>query len=96
MVSASELVEERAKLLVRLGKINEALEMLGNPGQPVEISTRRNLRNTYLLDVQVYSDESLTALADEAAHSGYITAEDAAYLRTEGRMIDDDCFSIMD
>jgi len=83
MISASELTKERARLLIRIEEINAALALLEVPGKAVEIDTRRNLRNTYMPGITVYADNTLTGLADEGSHGGWITAEDAAILRTE-------------
>ena len=96
-ISASNLTVERAKLLVRLKEIEAALALLKNPGKAVEIYTHRNLRNTYLGDVSVYTDESLTVREATSSHSGWITAEDAAYLRSEfADAIEEQGISILD
>lgn len=95
MTGASELVRERAELLARVEQINEALDLLGDPAAPVEIDTRRNLRNTGgLWDVTVYADASLTELADPHYKGGFITAEDAALLTEEG-YVDGDLIRIV-
>ena len=83
MISASKLTKERAELLARIEEINAALALLKTPCKAVEISTQRNLRNTYMPGITVYASEALTALANESSHEGWITAEDAAILRTE-------------
>ncbi len=94
-MNASELVKERSELTARIEQINKALELLGNPGAPVKIDTRRNLRNTSIgypqgetdwIRVSVYSDETLTAEANEYDHGGYITAHDAAALKAVGEV----------
>ncbi len=93
-MNASKLVEERAGLLARIEQIDESLELLGNPAKPVEIGTRRNLRNTPVgyqetngwAEVSVYSDSSLTVGASESDHGGWITAEDAANLKNAGQV----------
>lgn len=82
MTSASELIEERAALLSQLEEINAALKLLETPAKPVEIRTHKNLRNTSL-PVTVYSSPALTEVQPERYHDGWITAEDAAFLRTE-------------
>ena len=93
-ISASELVKERADLLARIEEINAALGLLQAPGKAVEIRTSRNLRNTNL-PVSVYTDETLTSAQSSAAHDGYITAEDAALLRSEyGDWIEDGVVSV--
>jgi hypothetical protein len=83
MISASELTKERASLLVRIEEINAALALLETPCKAVEISTRRNLQNTYMPGVTVYASKKLMTLVNESSHEGWITAEDAATLRTE-------------
>ena len=97
-MNASELIAERAEHLARVKQINEALELLGNPGAAVEIDTRRNLRNTSVgyhtdpndwethIEVKVYSDETLTSEASEHDHGGWITAQDAASLKAAGEI----------
>lgn len=95
---SAKLVEERAGLLARIEQINEALALLGNPAKPVEIGTRRNLRNTPVgypgsddewVEVKVYSDSSLTVEASDSDHGGWITSEDAAQLKNAGEVDDD-------
>lgn len=96
-MNASKLVKERADLLARIGEINESLALLGNPAKPVEIRTRRNLRNTAVgyrdgdewVEVKVYSDGTLTSEASEYEHGGWIPAEDAARLKDAGQVDDD-------
>ena len=83
MISASGLTKERAELLVRIEEINAALALLKTPCRAVAISTQRNLRNTYMPGVTVYATERLAMLINESSHDGWITAEDAAVLRTE-------------
>lgn len=83
MISASELTKERASLLARIEEINAALVLLEAPGKAVEIDTRRNLHNTYMPGITVYASPELLALASLQQHGRYITAEDAAILRTE-------------
>jgi len=93
-MNASQLVKEKAELLARIAEIDRALALLGNPAAPVQITTRRNLRNTWLSEgVQVYANEALTVPADKYDHGGYVTAEDAARLENEG-MIDGDLVSL--
>jgi len=101
-MNASALVQERAELTARIAQINEALALLGDPARPVEVETRRNLRNTTvgyrtdpddwatLVEVKVYSDKTLTVEASPAAHGGYITAEDAARLKNAGEIDSDE------
>jgi len=76
------LIEERARLLVRLDEIAIVLERLERGAKAVAIYTNKNLRNTGLgyYGVSVYSDEALTTVADSASHGGWVTSEDAAVL----------------
>lgn len=102
-MSASELVKERAELLARVKQINEALELLSSPGAAVQINTRRNLRNTGVgyyrddefVDVVVYDDAEMIREASESDYGGWITAEDAAALKS-ANVIDGDFIGIVD
>ena len=86
MTNAEELLRERAELLERLEVINQALKDLETPTKAVRIYTRRNLRNTYLLGITVYKDDTLTEIQSSAANSGYISAAGASTLRAEGEV----------
>jgi len=79
-MTASELFERRANLLQELENIEQALAYL-ECGEPVAIRTHKNLRNTYLGNVPVYADKALTRFQKSARHTGWVCAEDAAWLR---------------
>lgn len=89
-MTTQDLLRERGQLLARLEEIDKALELLRTPAKAVRIRTDRNIRNTYpfttRLDgegIMVWVDESLSAPADKADHEGFVSAADAARLRTE-------------
>lgn len=94
MKSVPELLARRAELTLELKRVNEALELLKDSTSPVEISTRKNLRNAWLAGVDVYVDEGLTRLQDISAHGGYICKADLAHLRLEAGDDEDDLWSV--
>jgi len=81
--SVPDLLSERAGLLKRVEAINGALALLQDSTSPVEVETRKNLRNASLPGITVYSDASLTEVQSESAHEGFICKADLANLRLE-------------
>lgn len=83
MTSVADLLVRRAELLKELKRVEDAIELMKDSAGAVKISTSKNLRNTYLCDVQVYKDQDFTEVADISSHEGYICKEDLAKIRLE-------------
>jgi len=82
-VSIADLLARRVELLAELKTVNDAIELLKDSATAIRIRTSRNLRNTYLAEVNVYEDKEMTQLAPISDHEGYICKEDLALLRLE-------------
>lgn len=105
-MAMTDLVIRKAELLAELEKVNQAIDSLKNGGS-VEIRLRRNIRNSghvcttptykrgnpdYAL---VFGDPELTKFQETYMSSGWISAEDAAMLRSNG-WVDGDLITFVD
>jgi len=94
-MDVSALIAERAQLLARVEQIDAALKLAQARTRAVEIRTHKNIRNTAGVsvdpanrwgDVVVYADQKLTKPTQEHLRDGWISAADAARLKSEGRL----------
>lgn len=78
--SLQELIARRSELLAELERVKAAIAAFAD-GTPVEVSTRRNIRNTGGITndpsranemLVVFADMSLTTPASSAAQSGWV------------------------
>jgi len=82
-MSLDELIERRAELMKELDAVNGAIELLGKGASAVRIRTRKNIKNSRLAGITVYSDEKLTKVAPISDAGGFISSASLAHLRLE-------------